>query len=326
MYSWSGDTSDWYGTDKYDFDPAHRADRERDAARAGAAGPRTYEEKRSPLEALVDPKRAIESSSKTPIVVAVDVTGSMARWPFEIFDRLPLLYMTLHQYRPELEICFAAIGDARYDRYPLQVTSFAKGYDLEQQLKALFGEGGGGDGPEGYGLFAWYMLNRVSIPNATEPPFLIVYGDAPMHETVHAKEIAKVCGVSSQDQNAIELWKAVAKKYNTWFLRRPTGSAGDEVDQQWFRALGPQQVARVHDEARAIDYALGIVARSWGRFEDFKKNMAARHAKEKVDELAKRIVEEVKPKVLHCPNCMASLPPTAFGRWVCEYCKATLDL
>lgn len=256
----------------------------------------------------------------------MDVTGSMARWPFEIFDRLPLLYMTLHQYRPDLEICFAAIGDARYDRYPLQVTGFAKGYDLEQQLKALYGEGGGGDGPEGYGLFAWYMLNRVAIPNATEPPFLIVYGDAPMHETVHGKEIEKVCGVSSQDQNAIELWKSVAKKYNTWFLRRPTGSAGDEVDQQWFQALGPQQVARVHDEQRAIDYALGIVARSWGRFEDFKKNMAARHAKEKVDELAKRIVEEVKPKVLHCPNCMASLPPTAFGRWVCEYCKATLDL
>ena len=33
----------------------------------------------------------------------------MASWPFEIFDRLPLLYNTLSQYREDLEICFAAI-------------------------------------------------------------------------------------------------------------------------------------------------------------------------------------------------------------------------
>ena len=46
------------------------------------------------------------------------MTGSMANWPFEIFDRLPLLYNTLSQYREDLEICFAAIGDAGVDRSP----------------------------------------------------------------------------------------------------------------------------------------------------------------------------------------------------------------
>ena len=326
MYSWSGDTSDWYGSDSYAFDPKAKDARERDAARAAATGPRTYDEKRGPIESMVDPRRSIECKSKNPIIVAVDVTGSMARWPAEIFDRLPLLYMTLSQYRPDLEICFAAIGDARYDKWPLQVTDFAKGYDLEQHLKALFGEGGGGDGPEGYGLFAWHLKHHVKVDAAEDAPFLIVYGDAPMHEKVTRDEIRKVWGVQADDQDAIELWKEVAKKYNTWFLRRPTGSRNDEVDQQWFRALGPERVARVHDEERAIDYALGIVARSWGHFEDFKQNMAARQAQEKVDDLARRIVEEVKPHVLKCPSCMAPLPPTAFGRWVCSYCKSTLDL
>ena len=326
MYSWSGETSDWYGSESYAFDPKHKDAREREASRAAASGPRTYEKKSGPLEAMVDPKRTISAKGKNPIIVAVDVTGSMANWPFEIFDRLPLLYMTLSQYRPDLEICFAAIGDARFDKWPLQVTDFAKGYDLEQHLKALFGEGGGGDGPEGYGLFAWFMKNHVKLESADTPPFLIVYGDAPMHPDVTSDEIGKVCGDQAAKQDAIALWKALAKRYNTWFLRRPTGSKGDEVDQQWFQALGPEKVVRVHDEQRAIDYALGIVARSWGHFEDFKKNLAARQAKDKVEEMARRIAEEVKPRVLACPNCMASLPPTAFGRWVCEYCKATLDL
>ena len=34
------------------------------------------------------------------------MTGSMQTWPAEIFDRLPLLYNTLAQYRPDLEVLF----------------------------------------------------------------------------------------------------------------------------------------------------------------------------------------------------------------------------
>ena len=49
-------------------------------------------------------------------------------------------FPTLAQYREDLEICFAAIGDARCDRWPLQVTTFASGFDLEQLLGSLFGE------------------------------------------------------------------------------------------------------------------------------------------------------------------------------------------
>ena len=90
-----------------------------------ALGPRTYEKKRKANEKIIDPSKHIRSESNNPLIIAVDVTGSMASWPFEIFDRLPLLYNTLSQYREDLEICFAAIGDAAYDDWPLQVTTFA---------------------------------------------------------------------------------------------------------------------------------------------------------------------------------------------------------
>ena len=32
----------------------------------------------------------------------------------------------------------------------------------------------------------------------------------------------------------------------------------------------------IDDERRAVDYAMGVVARTWGHFEDFKNNMRAR--------------------------------------------------
>jgi hypothetical protein len=206
----------------------------------------------------------------------------MSTWPAEIFDRLPLLYNTLSQYRPDLEVSFAAIGDASVDRWPLQVTSFAKGFALEENLKAIHGEGGGGDAPESYGLFAHWLNTHVSVPNA-DRPFLIVFGDVSMHATVPAAQIKHFLGDDvAQKADSIAAWNRVAAMWNTWFLRRPGGQPGDEIDQQWTEAIGAQQIVHIDDELRAVDYAMGLVSRSWGYFEDFKDNMSARQDESKV--------------------------------------------
>ncbi|MBM3126994.1 MAG: hypothetical protein FJZ87_18310, partial [Chloroflexi bacterium] len=194
MYSWEEDTSKWYGTGKYAYSPAAASMRTAIAERARAAGPRTYDRKAGPNEGIIDPKKRISTESKNPLIIAVDVTGSMSTWPFEIFDRLPLLYNTLSQYRQDVEICFAAIGDANVDRWPLQVTSFASGFDLEQLLGALYGEGAGGDAPESYGLFARWVNTHVQIPLLDEPPFLIVFGDIHMHPKMAGAQIDHYLG------------------------------------------------------------------------------------------------------------------------------------
>jgi ribosomal protein S27AE len=340
MYSWSEDTSDWYGSGSYSYGEAGSEVRSAAASAAAVAGPRTYGGKSGPNVAMIDPHKRITTQSANPVVVAVDVTGSMANWPFEIFDRLPLLYNTLSQYREDVEICFAAIGDASWDRWPLQVTEFAHGYDLEQQLNALYGEGGGGDAPESYGLFAWWVENHVTTPRANRP-FLIVFGDAPMHETIPRAQIERLLGdrpnsgglldrifgngADAKDLNAVECWRRLAAVWNVWFLRRPTGRRGDEVDRQWSTALGADHVFRIDDEQRAVDYAMGLIARSWGRFEDFQSNLRARQDESKVKTVAEKIRRE-GPRVLQCPSCGARLPAEAMGRYVCTYCHSTLEL
>jgi hypothetical protein len=339
MYSWGEDTSDWYGSASYSYTGDGKDRREEAARRAAASGPRTYDRKSGPNITMVDPHKRISTESHNPLIVAVDVTGSMAGWPFEIFDRLPLLYNTLSQYREDLEICFAAIGDAGADRWPLQVTEFAHGYDLEQQLGALYGEGGGGDAPESYGLFAWWVENHVHTPNASDP-FLIVFGDAPMHKTVPGDQVQKLMGDSlagdkswaerllgspSSEVDAVETWKRVAQRWNTWFLRRPTGRKGDEVDRQWAHALSSEHIFHIDDEQRAVDYAMGLVARTWGRFEDFQSNLRARQDEGKVKAVADRIRKE-GPRSLVCPSCGARIPAEAVGRYVCTYCASTLEV
>ncbi len=320
MYSWDEDTTSWYGKKGYKYGSGGADRRKAASKRAKAHGPRTYQGKSGPNEKVIDPKKKIETKSRNPLIIGVDVTGSMSSWPAEIFDRLPLLYNTLVQYRPDLEVCFAAIGDAYCDRWPLQVTTFAGGFDLEQLLGSIYGEGGGGDAPESYGLFAHWVNTHVTIPDDLEdPPFLIVYGDITMHEKVRKGAIQNYLGDRSKEVNAIEAWQQVTKNWNTWFLRRRGGSRGDQVDKQWGRAIGGQKILPIEDEPRAVDYAMGLIARSWGHFGDFKENMRARQPEKAVDKLT-------KPIAMMCPACGGPIPTDASGLFRCSYCKATLKL
>ncbi len=320
MYSWDEDTSSWHGDAKYSYSSRGAARRKKASERASTSGPRTYKHKGEPNEKIIDPHKRITTQSTNPLIVAVDVTGSMANWPFEIFDRLPLLYNTLSQYREDLEICFVAIGDAGCDRWPLQVTTFASGYDLEQLLGSLYGEGGGGDAPESYGLFAHWVNTHVEVPLASEKPFLILFGDAPMHPTVPRGQISHYLGDHVKgDVDSLEAWQYLSQKWNVWFLRRPTGRPGDRVDQQWGQAITEQKIFHIQDEQRAVDYAMGLIARAWGHFGDFQDNMRARQSEDKVAEVS-------KPIELKCPRCGAPIPIDALGTFKCGYCDATLKL
>jgi hypothetical protein len=320
MYSWDEDTSGWYGSTTYSYSAGGATKRKAAAERAKAHGPRTYERKSGPNEKIIDPRKTIRSESANPLIIAVDVTGSMASWPFEIFDRLPLLYNTLAQYRDDLEICFAAIGDAAVDRWPLQVTTFASGFDLEQLLASLYGEGGGGDAPESYGLFAHWVNTHVEIPTLSEPPFLIVFGDITMHPKVPSKQISHYLGDQSGRQvDAIAAWRQVSQSWNTWFLRRPTGKPGDRVDLQWGQAIGEQKIFHIEDEERAVDYAMGLIARAWGHFGDFQDNMRARQSEDKVAKIS-------APIEMKCPRCGGPIPLNADGMFSCSYCGTTLKL
>ena len=171
------------------------------------------------------------------------------------------------------------------------MTDFAHGFDLEQLLGALYGEGGGGDAPESYGLFAHWVNTHVKAPSAADKPFLIVFGDVTMHSAVPQAADRRPAGGPgvARDVDAVDAWSEVCERWNVWFLRRPTGRKGDEVDRQWGKAIGEQKIIHIQDEQRAVDYAMGLIARAWGHFDDFKSNMRARQPEEAVTRLAQPI-------------------------------------
>lgn len=291
MYSWGGSTSDWRGRGDYKFDSARAPYLDRLGADADRKGPRSYARRSEPEMKLVDPRgKTISSDSKNPLVIAVDVTGSMASWPGEIFDRLPLIYQTLSQYegKDDLEICFAAIGDATCDQYPLQVNDFGKGLDLEERVKALCPEGGGGGQiSESYELFAYFMQEHCKTPNA-QSPFLIMCGDEKFYENVDPRQVAHYVGDKLQARlEAREIWKGLLQRFDVYFLHKPYGERGNamidqEVVEHWGEAIGRQKIIELPSSERAVDIALGLIAKKWGEYEDFKKSLDARHDDDEV--------------------------------------------
>jgi len=286
--------SNWARPSKYAYKGGNSRQRQADAARSAAAGIRKYSDRREPDMTVVNPATPVSTNSKTPLIIAVDVTASMASWPAEIFDRLPLLYNTLSQYREELEISFVAIGDARVFDWPLQASDFGKGFDLEKTLKSIYPEGaykGSDDHAESYGLLPYWINTRVSIPDLDKPPFLIVFGDITMHRTHTPGEIKKVFGDDIQtDVDCMAEWKKTTAKWNTWFLRSPRCHQPQQTQRDWIDAVGEQKIVHIDDEPRAVDYAMGLIARSWGHFGDFKTNMSARQDQAKIDALEARIL------------------------------------
>lgn len=296
MYCWGDDMSNWTNAQAYSFKGgrAAKAKRKQAAAAAKRRGGRTYERRSAPSQIVLPEGRTITSESTTPIVVAVDVTGSMATWPAEIFDRLPLLYQTLSQYRPDLEVSFVAIGDATCDRFPLQVCDFESGVGLEDQLKALYPEGGGGGQQrESYELFAYYLLHHYRAPNA-ERPYLILYGDEGFYDRVNKAQVKHFVGDTiPRALNSKRLWSQVVEAWNLFHLRVPygVGAQNEDIHAQWVDAIGEERIVMLDDPERAVDMALGLIARSWGEFEDFESNMRARQSDDKVAVLRDRVDE-----------------------------------
>ncbi|MFH1589816.1 MAG: hypothetical protein ABIB43_04585 [archaeon] len=281
MYGWGSDTSTWKKPGKYKYDSAKSPYLDSLASKSAAKGPRTYNIGSEPNMKLVNPRgRDISSDSENPIIIGVDVTGSMSTWPAEIFDRLPLFYQTLSQYKDDLDISFGAIGDAYCDTYPIQVNSFGKEVNLEEHLKALYPEGGGGgQNKETYELFAYYILEHCKTPKA-KSPFMFIFGDEDFYKTVNPKQVEHYIGDKLESpMKSKDVWDKLLQRFDLYLLHKPYGSGSDdkEVVDSWANAIGRQRIVELPSKERAVDIAMGIVAKKWGKFSDFKDNLSARH-------------------------------------------------
>ena len=150
--------------------------------------------------ALREARDSDDHPNSTPVMIGLDVTGSMGYLAEEIAkNSLNETMLKLYEMKPipDPQLMFAAIGDAT-DKAPLQVTQFESDIRIGKQLLQLWLEGQGGDGPEDYPLL-WYFAARHTACDSwlirKKPGYLITIGDADCHREIGATYFNRIfCG------------------------------------------------------------------------------------------------------------------------------------
>jgi hypothetical protein len=224
-----------------------------------------------------------------PIIIFIDVTGSMEAWPTTIFSKLGYLDHEARCYFGEdWAIVFGAIGDAFCDRYPLQIQPPTSGVGLKDALTKLIVEsGGGGSAQESYDLGALYAVNNIETPNAVKP-LLIFIGDEGLYSHVYPDKAAIHCKVTMTDKlSTRDLFDELQQKYNVYLIRKPYGhdqsphSPDRHIQRQWEALIGEDHVALLPEAERVVDVLFGIFAQVTGKVKEFNKELTERQLRDK---------------------------------------------
>lgn len=276
----------WQGHDFKSAQQAYQAKGARSYAQAQAAGVTARD--------AVAPQ--VSSDSTCPVVIMVDVTGSMGSWPSVVFGKLPYLDIEGKEYFPDLEISFAAIGD-RGDSYPVQVRPFAKGRGLEEQLGKLIIEAQGrGNGYEAYEMGALYYTQKCSTPNAVNKPiFIFVADEEPFPVT--SRGDAAGCGLDlavEGSRSAKNIFDDLKAKFSVYLVYKQYVRGGRSSRPTWVDLVGEDRIVDLDDPERVVDVIFGIFAKETSRVDYFRKELEGRQTEKQV-----KVVYEALKTVHH---------------------------
>lgn len=180
-----------------------------------------------------------------PIILGLDVTGSMGHIPHELIkEGLPKLMGGIIQGGvPDPALLFLGIGDHECDRYPLQVGQFESGdEELDMWLTRTYIEGGGGGNAGESYLLAWYFAAFHTKTDAFEKRgqkgLLFTVGDEPGLKTLPASAIKEIMGQGQQTYTHLELLAEAQKKYDVYHISVLHSGQAINADVEWKELLG----------------------------------------------------------------------------------------
>ena len=166
--------------------------------------------------------------NSTPIIIGLDVTGSMGYLSEAIAkNALHETMMKLYSTKPvaDPQLMFAAIGDVTDDA-PLQVTQFESDIRIAEQLLSLWLEGAGADSPEDFELLWYFAAKHTSIDSFEKrgkKGFLFTIGDADCHPDVMADKMERIFGEHTSTYSSTELANMAMEKYEVFHINLTNG-------------------------------------------------------------------------------------------------------
>jgi hypothetical protein len=214
---------------------------------------------------------SIDHPNATPVIVGLDVTGSMGMIAAAIAkEGLGIVFKELLTRKPisDPQVMAMAIGDANCDRVPLQVTQFESDMRITEQLLELFLEGGGGGNSfESYNL-PWAFAGRKIATDAFEKRgkkgYLFTVGDENAPKDLTLEQLKQfVDPEATQAIGNAELLEAAGKQFHIFHLIVAEGDHAsrygvDSVKATWTPLLG-QRVLVLDDYKKLAEVIVSAI-------------------------------------------------------------------
>jgi hypothetical protein len=270
--------------------------------------------------------RRLVCQAKSPVVYAFDVTGSMGTLPKTIFDKMPMIAGQIAEngYLDDPQVCIAAVGDVRCDSAPIQVGDFTLIRNLDDWLKRVWLEGGGGgNGGESYEYAGYFFDRYCEIPEAVTP-FLLITGDEDFRDTLYKSDLDRHFGGKHEETTAREVFDSLKRKFknNVFLIHRYFGDGDAKIVSHWCELLGDEHVVRLGSDTAVADVTLGLFAIMTGSrsLEEYLDDMKTKRQVAQTDARVAEVRKSLKPLLAIAPKSpiiaapSAPTPPTGKGK------------
>lgn len=194
---------------------------------------RTTELKRvmDPHDVIRECANSDEHPNTVPVILGLDVTGSMGSACRETAEALGTIMKSLFNKFKDVEFCVMGIGDFEYDNAPLQVSQFESDVRIAQSIDNLYMErGGGGNNYESYTApwaFGLYRTKLDAFDKQGRKGIIITMGDEPLNPDLPREEFLNYIGKKSGEIGSLktkELYKNASKKFDIFHIAVDDGS------------------------------------------------------------------------------------------------------
>lgn len=164
-----------------------------------------------------------EHPNTVPVILALDVTGSMGLACKETASTLGIIINNLYSKFKDIEFCVMGIGDLSYDYAPIQMSQFESDVRIAESLDKIYMEyGGGGNGFESYSA-AWYMgLKKTKLDcfnKQGRKGIIITMGDEPLNPYLPKHQLNSVTNdFNENDIETKELYNETIKKFDVFHI------------------------------------------------------------------------------------------------------------
>lgn len=217
-----------------------------------------------------------EHPHTVPVILALDVTGSMGDAAKEVASKLHKIMEKILDQKRDVEFLIMGIGDLIYDMSPIQASQFESDIRIAEQLDLLYFEnGGGGNEWESY-TAAWYFgLHNTELDcwKRGEKGLIITIGDEIINPYLPFRELNRALGSNEQDGvKTIDLYRQVSDLYDVHHIHVSHGSRSEgrtsAVIKSFGKIIGDQNV-HASNVNGLQDIIPEIVERHCGLHSDF---------------------------------------------------------